>query len=231
MIGRNINPVRTTAATFGVYAGILGVEHGYFETLQRGAVPSGLKIEAVHPFELPFPFGHEPAVTIFPSFLVTGIAAICVGLTILVWSAAFLQKRHGAAVLFLLSILLLLFGGGFGPVSLLIPACVGASRIGKPLTWWRAQLPAGVRKVCATLWPWVFASALLWVPAEFAAGQVLHLKNDHHQTLANLNLVLCYPMLGLFALSLIFGFAREIERQEGARTMTSFPALPKAFKV
>jgi len=213
MTSHNIRAVKATAAVFGVYAGILGLEHGYFETLQGNVVPKGLKILAVSPFELPFPFGHEPAMTIIPSFLLTGIAAIVVGLTIILWSAAFIQTKHGAAVLFLLSVVLLLVGGGFGPISLLIVACIGASRIDRPLTWWRSHLPANLRRVIARSWIWWFAAALLWVPAEFAAGRILNLKNDHSQTLSNLNLMLSYPLLGFFALSLLTSFAHEIQRQ------------------
>jgi len=92
---------KATATAFGVYAGILGVEHGCFETLQGNVAPKALKILAVSPFELPFPFGHEPAMTIVPSFLVTGILAILVGLAIILWSVASLQSRAGAGILFL----------------------------------------------------------------------------------------------------------------------------------
>lgn len=72
---RSVDAAKTTASVFGVYAGLLGMQHGYFETLQRNVVPKGLKILAVSPSELPFPFGHEPAMTVIPSFLVTGILA------------------------------------------------------------------------------------------------------------------------------------------------------------
>ena len=213
MIGRSVDAVRATAAVFGVYAGVLGMEHGYFETLQGNTVPKSLKILAVNPSELPFPFGHEPAMTLIPNFLATGIAALLTGLAIVAWSALFIQKRHGATVLLLLSVTLLLAGGGFGPISLLITACIGASRINKPLTWWRRYLPVSLRRVLAKLWQWSFLAALLWVPGEFVLGQIFKLKNDHNQTLTNLNLMLSYPMLCLFALALITGFAHEIENR------------------
>ncbi|MGP8175329.1 MAG: hypothetical protein ACLP7O_12390, partial [Terracidiphilus sp.] len=118
-MSRGVDAVRATAAAFGVYAGILGIEHGYFETLQGNAAPKGLKILAVSPWELPFPFGHEPAMTLIPNFLVTGIAAMIAGLSIVLWSVWLPQKRYSAAVLVLLSVILLLVGGGFGPISLL----------------------------------------------------------------------------------------------------------------
>ena len=180
------------------------MEHGYFETLQGNAVPNGTRILAVSPSELPFPFGHEPAMTIIPNFLVTGILAIIFGLLIVIWAAVFVQKKNGGVVLFLLSIILLLVGGGFGPITLLITASVAATRIDKPLTWWRSHLAANLRRLLAKLWPWSFIAAILWVPVEFALGNIFGVKND-----PKLNLPLCYPLLGLFTLTLITGFAHD----------------------
>jgi hypothetical protein len=211
--GRSLDAVRVTASAFGIYAGMLGIEHGFFETLQGNAVPIGIKILAVSGSGLPFPFGHEPAMTLIPNFLVTGICAILVGLSIVLWSAASLRKKHHAAVLPLLSVLLLLVGGGFGPISLLIAASFGAFMIDHPLTWWKTHLPGSLGRCLAVLWIWSFTSALLWVPGEFILGQIFHLKNDQRQILTNLNLMLSYPMLGLFALTLISAFAHRIENR------------------
>lgn len=211
--GRSLDAVRVTASAFGIYAGLLGMEHGYFETLHGNVAPNSIKILAVSGSGLPFPFGHEPAMTVIPSFLVTGICAILVGLSIVLWSAASLQKKHHAAVLPLLSVLLLLVGGGFGPISLLIAASIGAFMIDNPLTWWKTCLPDSLRHCLAFLWIWSITSALLWVPGEFIVGQIFHLKNDQRQTLTNLNLMLTYPMLALFGLTLITGFAHRIEHR------------------
>jgi hypothetical protein len=206
-----LNALRATASTFGVYAGLLGIEHGFFETLQGTTPIRTLKILAVGPSELPFPFGHEPAMTLLPNFLLTGLLAMTAGLAVALWSATCLRRKHAAAILLLLSAVLFVVGGGFGPITLLIAACIGASGIGRPLTGWRRRLPPGVLRALAALWPWVFAGALAWVPAEFLAGQILHLQNDHRQILANLNLLLTYPMLALFALSILTGFARQAQ--------------------
>jgi hypothetical protein len=213
MTWRSIDAVRVTVAVFGVYAGLLGIEHGYFETLQGNVAPTTLKIMAVSGPGLPFPFGHEPAMTIVPNFLATGILAILAGMSIILWSAAFVHKKHGDAVLALLSILLLLVGGGFGPITLLITACIGAGRINKPLRWWRKNLPAGPRRLLATLWPWSLAAALGWVPVEFILGQIFHLKNDHSQTLTNLNFLFSYPLLVFIIMALITGLVHEAQRQ------------------
>jgi hypothetical protein len=209
----SINALRATASVFGVYAGLLGMEHGFFETLQGNVAPNGIKILAVGPPGLPFPFGHEPAMTLIPNFLVTGIFAMTFGLLIIIGAAMFVQKEHGAVLLLLLSIILLLVGGGFGPITLLITASIAAARIDKPLIWWRSHLPANVRRLLAKLWPWSFIAALLWVPFEFTLGVIFGVTNDAKPSLTSMNLILSYPLLVFFILTLITGFAHEVHRQ------------------
>ena len=213
MIWRNTNALRTTASVFGAYAGLLGMEHGYFEARHGNVATPGTRILAVAPPGLPFPFGHEPAMTLVHNFLVTGILAMVFGLFIVIWAVCFVHRRYGAAALFLLSIILLLVGGGFGPMSLLITAFIAAAWIGNPLGWWRAHLPANFRRMLAVLWSWFFLAALFWVPIEFALGYILGLKNDPNRSLTNLNLILSYPLLLFFLLTLVTSFAREAGRQ------------------
>ena len=208
MIWHNTSALRTTASVFGVYAGLLGMEHGFFETLQGNVATKGMKILAVGPPGLPFPFGHEPAMTLIPNFLLTGIFAMIFGLLIVIWAARFVQKKQGAVVLLLLSIILLLVGGGFGPITLLIAASIAAAKIDKPLIWWRSHLSTRSRLLLAELWPWFFVGALLYVPVEFTIGYIFGVKNN-----PKLNLPLSYPLVGLFLLTLIAGFAHEIQRQ------------------
>ncbi len=229
MIWHKISPLRAVASVFGVYAGLLGIEHGYFETLQGSVAPHGVRILASRS-ELPFPFGHEPALTIVPNFLLTGVLAIVCGLSVLIWAAGFVQKKHGGGVLFLLSIILLFVGGGFGPMTLLITASIAGTRINRPLTWWRTHLPANLRRLLAKSWPWFFGFALLWVPVEFIVGRIFGVKNDPSLTLANLNLILCYPLLGSFLLALVAGIAGEIDRQIDSPKIASMRGAPASLR-
>lgn len=207
-----------TAGVYGIYAGILGGEHGFFEALQGNIATKHMRIFAVSR-ELPFPFGHEPAMTLIPNFLATGIAAMLCSVVMIVWSARFIRGKRGAVVLALLSLVLLLVGGGFGPISLLVVACIAASRMGRPLRISRGLIPPVLCHALARLWPWMFIASLAWVPAEFVVGQIFHLQNDHRQILTNLNLLLSYPMLGLFALGLVSAIAREIEGQNSGKVL------------
>ena len=88
---------KTVATWFGISAGIAGLEHGYFEILQGSTRPAGLLIVSMGPPCVPEEIwnGCEPAMTILPNFLVTGILAVLLGLAIIVWSAAFVQRRRG----------------------------------------------------------------------------------------------------------------------------------------
>jgi hypothetical protein len=193
-----------TAGVYGIYAGILGVEHGFFEALQGNTATAHLRVFAA-------------SWTLIPNFLATGIAAMLCSVAMIVWSTRFIRGKRGGVVLALLSVVLLLVGGGFGPISLLIVACIAASRMGKPLRMSRALIPPVLCHALARLWLWLIAASLVWVPAEFAAGQVFHLQNDHRQILTNLNLLLTYPMLGLFVLALASAIARVIEGQNSGK--------------
>ena len=107
---------RISALVFGLTAGAAGIEHGIFEILQGNARPEDLMISSIGPPCVPELSWNqcEPAMTIIPSFLITGILAVILGLVVLAWSAFFLQRRHGGLILILLCSPLLLFGGGAG---------------------------------------------------------------------------------------------------------------------
>ena len=56
-------------------------------------------------------WGTEEAFTLLPTYLSTGLVAIAISLTMMVWSLGFLHTRRGATVLGLLFVGLFLFGG------------------------------------------------------------------------------------------------------------------------
>ena len=91
---------KTVATFFGVIAGIAGVEHGIFEVLQGNARPESLMIPSMGPPCVPEKVWNacEPAMTVIPNFLVTGILAILISLAVLVWAAPFFtakKRRRG----------------------------------------------------------------------------------------------------------------------------------------
>jgi hypothetical protein len=121
------------ARVLGVFAGFGGPEHGYFQIQQGHVKPDGLFISSIGPPCKPEEVWHlcEPAMTVIPSMLVTGIVATILGVITMIWSAFFLHRKHGAITLGLLSMALLLAGGG------LVPPIIGL--IGAAMAaWYRA---------------------------------------------------------------------------------------------
>lgn len=53
--------------------------------------------------------------TIIPNFLITGIVALILGVITMAWSIVFIRRQQGGLILALLSLALLLFGGGIIP--------------------------------------------------------------------------------------------------------------------
>jgi hypothetical protein len=128
-------------------------ESRLFETLQGNSPTNGVIIAAISESMRRWTHGGETAFTLIPNFLITGLAAIVVSLAIIIWSVGYLHTKHGAAVFLLLFILLFLVGGGIGQVIFFTVGWAFATRINKPLTWWRKILPEGVRGSLAKVWP------------------------------------------------------------------------------
>jgi len=118
-----LSKTRAAASIIGIFAGLGGASHGPGEILQGNTAPSGIIIEAWP--ELTSLAG-EPAMTIIPSFLVTGVLTIIFGLLVAIWAAKFVQRKNGGLVLILLSITMLLVGGGlFPPVFGVVAGIIG----------------------------------------------------------------------------------------------------------
>jgi hypothetical protein len=194
---------RVVASAFGIFAGFGGPEHGYFEILQGHVRPDSLFIASIGPPCDPEKVWNlcEPAMTVIPSFLVTGILAIVVGLITMIWAAAFVHRKHGGLVLILLSIALLLVGGGlFPPVIGIIAGAIG-TRINAPLT----RQPGGVLRFLAKLWPWPLVAFFVWAFGQFLVG---HYFNEFLQQSGFLSPLLFF---GLLVLSILSGYAYDVE--------------------
>ncbi len=212
---RNNGSTRAVASTLGVLVGLAGVEHGFFEMLQGNISPSGIMINAIGPAQMFWEFGTERALTIVPSFLVTGILAIIFGILVTIWAAAFIDRKYGAAVLLLLSVTLWMVGGGFAPIFMTLLASATATRINKPLKWWRVHLPVKLRGFLAKLWSWsiisfvvvfvvgveiaIFGYPLLWL---FDAATTYFIQS-----------ILGFIMVALMPVSIITAFAHDIQKQ------------------
>ena len=204
---------RIIVTVVGIMLGIAGMEHGFFEVLQGNTPTDGLIIKAIG--ENLHLWGSEEAFTIIPNLLITGIVAMLVGLAVIVWSVGFVHTRRGPLVLGLLFIALFMFGGGIAAQVMFAPFLVAAAtRIHKPLAWWRKALPAGIRPALAKLWPCTLTlGSLSFLIGLFIAitGYVPGVTDD--ETI----LAVCWAFVfgggwGMYLLTYVAGFAHDIEK-------------------
>jgi hypothetical protein len=209
---------RIIVATLGVVFAISGMSHGFFETLQGNTPTNGVIIQAIGESMRMWTHGNETAFTLIPNFLITGIAAISVSLAIVIWSVGFLHTKHGATIFLLLFILLFLVGGGIAQVVFFTVGWAFATRINKPLTWWRKVLPEGIRRVFASVWPWTLAvsSLLIFCALEIAIFGFVPGVTDADQKLGIVFASLGGG-LGLLILTFVAGFAHDIQQQAEPR--------------
>lgn len=203
-----------TVTAWGVMLGISSMSHGLFETLQGNTSTDTLFISAISKTHQMWAYGSETAFTLIPNFLITGIAAILVGLALITWSIRFVHTEHGATILLLLFILSVLVGGGVAQVLIFPSIWVMATHINKPLTWWRKILPEHWRNALAGTWGWLLgvSSLLLLNALVIAIFGVFPGVNDVEQLLGILvtSLVAGY---GLYILSFITGLAQDLQKQ------------------
>ena len=159
-----VDAVRAVASVFGVLAGLLGAEYGWYE-LQRGnTAPIGVLISAIGPPCEPSTTWHacEPALTFLPSYLASGRLSILLALGCLVWSVFFVRRGVGAMVLLALTVALLLCGGGFVTFFVGLMAALAAATINARHRWWRSHVSRGMTRVLAGLWPAIMIAYLVW---------------------------------------------------------------------
>ncbi len=205
------NATRVTVATLGTIFGISGMNHGFFEILQGNVSTGGLFISAIGETQKMWPHGNELAFTLIPNFLVTGIAAMIVGLAIIIWSLGFVHKKNGPTVFFLLFVLLLLVGGGVAQILFFPWIWLVSTRINKPLAWWRKILPIKIQKPLSNWWLWtlVISSALLIVVLEIGVTGFVPAVNDPEAVLSIM--LSCLGMeVVVLPITFVSGFAHDI---------------------
>lgn len=207
-----MNATRVTVSTFGTLAGLAGIEHGIGEVLQGNSTPEAFVILSWPESEAFRILAGEPAMTIVPNLLATGIVAIAVSLVFLVWVTVFVQRKHGGLILVLLSVAMLLLGGGFGPPILGVIVGLAATRINAPLGWWGTHIPGGSRRLLASLWPWcLVAGVITWLLV--LPGTILL---DYFFGVSNPELLvygLTLSAFGFLLLTIVTGFGHDIQRR------------------
>jgi hypothetical protein len=200
------------ATIFGVLAGLGGLTHGIGEVLQGDVKPDGIIINSWTKGPIATHMGGEPGMTIVPNLLVTGALTIFTSLAVLAWATLFVHKKRGGWVLMLLSTLMMLVGGGFGPPIIGILAGAAGTGINAPHAAWRRRLSVKVRRSLARLWP--LACAVSVINGVFlVVGSVIlvYLVGFHHPDLFTNSFF--FAVLSLPA-TILTGIAHDIEQGE-----------------
>jgi hypothetical protein len=199
---------RIVVSTFGALVAFAGIEHGVGEILQGPVAPGRLAIESwpnVKAFEI---LAGEPAMTVIPNLLVTGVLAVIVAFAVGIWSVMFVERRYGGLVLIALSVLLLLVGGGFAPMLMGIILGIAATRIGAV----SRRSPGGVARAMGRVWPWALGVGVLGYLALFPGLVMLSWLSG----VSDPSLVLGLSALSFAALLLAPVAARAHDRAEAA---------------
>jgi hypothetical protein len=154
--GKPGGAMRKVVGIFGVLAAMAGVEHGVGEILQGPVAPDGPVFRSWPGNEAFEVLDGEPALTVIPNLLASGIASVLVAALLGAWAVTGMRRRHGPLLLAGLSLLLLAVGGGFGPPLLGLILAAGASRLGFP-----ARSPGAISHSLAAVYPWAFGAGLL----------------------------------------------------------------------
>lgn len=202
---------KLNVSVFGAVIAIAGIEHGIGEILQGSRAPDAVVFESWPDTAFFDVVAGEPAMSLIPNLLVTGILTVLVSLFALVWSIAFVQRRHGALVLGLTWIALLLIGGGIAPPVIGVVLALVATRIHAPLTWWRTRLAPRARRVLAQLWPWFMGISLAFWVTLLPGIEIL----ASVRTIDDIVTVpaLAFSALGFLLLAVVAGLASDAERQ------------------
>ena len=207
---------RTIVATLGTIFGVSGMSHGFFEILQGNIPTGGWFISAIGEAQKMWVHGDEPALTLIPNFMVTGIIAMLLGLALVIWSLRFVQGKRGPFIFLLLFILLLFLGGGVAQVLFFPWIWLVSTRINKPLSWWQKVLAIRVRQPLGILWPWLLAvsSILLVFVLEVAVTGFVPGVNDPEVVLSIMLASLAVEVI-LLPLTFISGFAYDLVLRTG----------------
>ena len=114
-----------------------------------------------------------------------------------------------------LRIALFLVGGGIGQIAFFVPAWAFATRMHKPLSWWRKVLPGRVRPFLSGLWlaALIVATLAILIGLEIAIFGFVPGMTDPERV-QNTAMATVLVSAVLYVISFIAGFGHELRRQE-----------------
>ncbi len=192
--------------------GLMGIEHGLGEVLQGNVAPAAWVFPSWPNsawFEI---LAGEPAMSVIPNLLVSGILSIFFSLLFIAWVILFVGRRNMGLVMVLLSFAMLLVGAGFGPPLVGILTSIVAFKVNSPLAWWHRRA-AGPRRFLSVLWPYLFILNLLAWLLMFPGSLLI----DHFLGISNPELfvpVVFVIDMAAFWLTAVSGLAQDSGGQQ-----------------
>lgn len=144
-----------TVRVLGLLAAINGVDHGIGAITQGPGRPPDPVYSSWAHVDAFDPLGGEPALTVIPDLLVSGLVTVMAAVALGAWVTLCPARRYSGLVVLGLSLLLLLVGGGFGPPLLGFVVGLLAMRIGSTTS----RTVGAVTRSVSRLWPWPLAIA------------------------------------------------------------------------
>jgi len=201
---------KLNVAVFGSIFGISGINHGFFEILQGNKLTPGLFVMAIGEAQKMWLHGNEPALTIIPNFMISGVLSVFIGGLIILWSIKFVHLKYGPIILFILFTILLLVGGGIAQIIFFPWICLVASRINKTPIISIMKLPLNIQQLFSNIWPFLLSiSGFILVFALFVAttGFIPGISNPE----IIMFIMLCSLVIDLVLIALTYfsGFVRD----------------------
>ncbi|MGE5221451.1 MAG: hypothetical protein ACM3PY_03380 [Omnitrophica WOR_2 bacterium] len=201
------NKTKIFASTFGAVMALAGLEHGIGEVLQGSVTPLGIMILSWPESAFFRSLAGEPAMTIVPNLLITGILAILVSLVLLVWATLFVHRKNGGLIMILLCVAMLLVGGGIFPPILGILIGAVATRIHAPGSSAKAPRSEGFQRFLAKIWPWSYnAGIVAWLAVLPGVPILSYFFGIDNPALI---LIILFFALGTLLLTVFSGFAYD----------------------
>jgi hypothetical protein len=94
----NISASRAVASIWGILARLGGLIHSIGEIYQDNVEPGGIFIYSWTEGPIAKNLGGEPAMTILPNLLLSGVLTIIISIVVIAWTAAFVQRKNGGRV-------------------------------------------------------------------------------------------------------------------------------------
>lgn len=172
MIKMNLNSRMLVAKIFGLFGALGSLPHGLGLMLQGNKKPTGIIINTWASGPIAENLGGEPGMTVIPNLWVSGLLTILISLAMILWVILKMHKKNGGAIYIVLTLAVLLTGGGFAPpIISLLAGITAISAQSKSKTEIEPNSKYG--KVIIRIWPIIFGLSLLIGVFVFVLGIVL----------------------------------------------------------